>query len=160
MGQAGASLSVLFEQYVTLSVPTIEVISADNAIESLRRLFPAEKISAVRQGFCTHANEPNFYGESITIFSGTSFEELAQLIDFDEELTAELEQELLLEISNIINGACLSGIAEQLSERFFHTPPSVIGQNIAVEDLLQTDQLQWDHALSIKIKYSLSLIHI
>jgi len=154
MGQAGASLSVLFEQYVTLSVPSIEVISAANAIESLRRLIPAEKISAVRQGFYTHITDPNFCGESITIFSGTSFEELAHLIAFEEELTVELEQELLLEISNIINGACLSGIAEQLLERFFHTPPSIIGQNIAVENLLKTDQLQWDHALSIKIKYS------
>ena len=48
----------------------------------------------------------------------------------------------------------LSGIAEQLSERFFHTPPSIIGQNIEVKDLLQTDQLPWDHVLSIKIKYS------
>ena len=110
MGQAGESLSVLFEQYVTLSVPSIEVISSANATECLQRIIPAETISAVRQGFYTHATDPNFCGESITVFSDTSFEELAQLIAFEEELTVELEQELLLEISNIINGACLSGV--------------------------------------------------
>jgi hypothetical protein len=59
----------------------------------------------------------------------------------------------LLEISIIINCACLSGIAEQLSVRFFNTPPSIIGQSIAVDNLLNKQELQWDHALSIKIKY-------
>jgi len=35
MGQAGQSLSVLFEQYVTLSVPSIEIISAINLVPTL-----------------------------------------------------------------------------------------------------------------------------
>ncbi|MBA6222623.1 hypothetical protein H4J51_06600 [Colwellia sp. MB02u-18] len=154
MGQAGKSLSVLFEQYVTLSVPSIEIFSAKNLITTLKRLIPAEQISAVRQGFYTHVVDPNICGESITIFSNTDFEQLAQLIDLDEEVTFEVEQEILLEISNIINGACLSGIAEQISERFFSTPPSMMGQSIIIENLLNQDHLIWDHALSIKIQYS------
>ena len=154
MGQAGASLSVLFEQYVTLSVPAIEIISSQDLTSTLRKLIPAKKISAVRQGFYTHTTDPKFCGESLTIFSHTSFDDLAQLLAFDEEMTPLFEQEILLEISNIINGACLSGIAEQLSERFFNTPPSIIGQSIAVESLLNKQEIQWDHALSIKIEYS------
>jgi len=154
MGQAGESLSELFEQYVTLSIPAIEVISSQDLTAALRRLIPAEKISAVRQGFYTHITDPKFCGESLTIFSHTSFDGLAQLLAFDEEITPLLEQEILLEISNIINGACLSGIAEQLSERFFNTPPSIIGQSIAVDNLLNKQEIQWDHALSIKIEYS------
>ena len=154
MGQAGESLSELFEQYVTLSIPAIEVISSQDLTAALRRLIPAEKISAVRQGFYTHITNPKFCGESLTIFSHTSFDGLAQLLAFDEEITPLLEQEILLEISNIINGACLSGIAEQLSERFFNTPPSIIGQSIAVDNLLNKQEIQWDHALSIKIEYS------
>jgi len=154
MGQAGASLSVLFEQYVTLSVPAIEIIRSQDLTSTLRKLIPAKKISAVRQGFYTHITEPKFGGESLTIFSHTSFDDLAQLLAFDEEMTPLFEQEILLEISNIINGACLSGIAEQLSERFFNTPPSIIGQSIAVESLLNKQEIQWDHALSIKIEYS------
>tara|TARA_R110001583_G_scaffold9831_3_gene46070 strand:- start:1457 stop:2083 length:627 start_codon:yes stop_codon:yes gene_type:complete len=154
MGQAGASLSVLFEQYVTLSVPAIEIIRAQDLTSALRKLIPAEKISAVRQGFYTHITDPKFCGESLTIFSHTSFDGLAQLLAFDEEMTPLFEQEILLEISNIINGACLSGIAEQLSERFFNTPPSIIGQSIAVDSLFNKQEIQWDHALSIKIEYS------
>jgi len=154
MGQAGASLSVLFEQYVTLSVPAIEIIRSQDLTSTLRKLIPAKKISAVRQGFYTHITDPKFCGESLTIFSHTSFDDLAQLLAFDEEMTPLFEQEILLEISNIINGACLSGIAEQLSERFFNTPPSIIGQSIAVESLLNKQEIQWDHALSIKIEYS------
>ncbi|MBA6287308.1 hypothetical protein [Colwellia sp. MB3u-4] len=154
MGQAGKSLSVLFEQYVTLSVPSIEIFSAKNLITTLKRLIPAEQISVVRQGFYTHVVDPNICGESITIFSNTDVDQLAQLIDLDEEVTFEVEQEILLEISNIINGACLSGIAEQISERFFNTPPSIMGQSIIIENLLNKDHLIWDHALSIKIQYS------
>ena len=154
MGQAGKSLSVLFEQYVTLSVPSIEIFSAKNLITTLKRLIPAEQISAVRQGFYTHVVDPNICGESITIFSNTDVEQLAQLIDLNQEVTFEMEQEILLEISNIINGACLSGIAGQISERFFNTPPSIIGQSIIIENLLNKDHLIWDHVLSIKIQYS------
>jgi len=154
MGQAGKSLSVLFEQYVTLSVPSIEIFSATNLMSTLKRLIPAEKISAVRQGFYTHVVDPNICGESITIFSNTDVEQLAQLIDLNQEVTFEMEQEILLEISNIINGACLSGIAGQISERFFNTPPSIIGQSIIIENLLNKDHLIWDHVLSIKIQYS------
>ncbi len=153
MGQAGQSLSVLFEQYVTLSVPSIEIISEKNLITTLKRLIPAEKISAVRQGFYTHVADPNICGESITIFSKTDFVQLAELIDLDEEVTFEVEQEMLLEISNIINGACFSGIAEQLSERLFSTPPSIMGQAIIIDHLFNKDNLIWDHALSIKIHY-------
>jgi chemotaxis protein CheY-P-specific phosphatase CheC len=154
MGQAGKSLSVLFEQYVTLSVPSIEIFSATNLMSTLKRLIPAEKISAVRQGFYTHVVDPNICGESITIFSNTDVEQLAQLIDLNQEVTFEMEQEILLEISNIINGACLSGIAGQISERFFNTPPSIIGQSIIIESLLNKEHLMWDYALSIKIQYS------
>jgi chemotaxis protein CheC len=153
MGQAGKSLSALFEQYVTLSVPSIEVFSAKNLITTLKRLIPAEKISAVRQGFYTHVVDPNICGESITIFSNTDFVQLAQLIDLDDEVTNEVQEEMLLEISNIINGACLSGIAQQLSERIFSTPPSIIGQSIIIESLLNKDHLIWDHALCIKIQF-------
>lgn len=155
MGQAGESLSVLFEQYVTLSIPAIEIISIQNLTSSLKRLIPAEKISAVRQGFYTHKTDPKFCGESITLFSDPDFGSLSELLDLDDEFTPEIEQEMILEISNIINGACLSAIAEQISERFFNTPPSIIGQSIRVEDLLQKEQLSWEHALSIKIQYSL-----
>ena len=159
MGQAGKSLSVLFEQYVTLSVPSIEIFSAKNLITTLKRLIPAEQISVVRQGFYTHVVDPNICGESITIFSNTDVDQLAQLIDLDEEVTFEVEQEILLEISNIINGACLSGIAEQISERFFSTPTSMMGQSIIIENLLNQDHLIWDHALSIKYNTVLSSIH-
>ncbi|MDV7105906.1 hypothetical protein R3X26_15985 [Vibrio sp. TH_r3] len=153
MGQAGKSLSVLFEQYVTLSIPAIEVIHSNDLVSALRKLIPENEVSAVRQGFSANANKAKFSGESLTIFSNTSFNDLAQLLAFDEEITPSFEQETLLEISNIINGACLNGIAEQLSEQFFHTPPSLIGQSISVENLLDKQQVSWEHALSIKIEY-------
>ncbi|MBA6326734.1 hypothetical protein H4J46_02045 [Colwellia sp. MB02u-6] len=153
MGQAGKSLSVLFDQYVTLSVPSIEIFSAKNLITTLKRLTPAEEVSAVRQGFYTHVVDPNICGESITIFSNTDFVQLARLIDLDDEVTSEVQQEMLLEISNIINGACLSGMAQQLSERIFTTPPSIIGQSIIIESLLNKEHLIWDYALSIKIQF-------
>jgi chemotaxis protein CheC len=153
MGQAGKSLSALFEQYVTLSVPSIEVFSAQNLITTLKRLIPAEKISAVRQGFYTHVVEPNISGESITIFSNTDFVQLATLLDLDDVVTSEVQEEMLLEISNIMNGASLSGIAQQLSERIYSTPPSIIGQSIIIECLLDKENLIWDHALCIKIQF-------
>jgi len=66
-----------------------------------------------------------------------------------------VEQELLLETSNVLNGACLTGIADQLGEELFYSPPSILGQGERIAKMLERDNLQWESALSVEINYKL-----
>ncbi|WP_207062692.1 histidine kinase [Motiliproteus sp. SC1-56] len=156
MGQAGDSLARLLNVFINLSVPYIRLIKAEEVHQELRSLINAPQVSAVRQAFYSPQGNQGLCGESIVIFSDASFQELAHLMAFEgRELDARAEQELLLDISNVLNGACLNGIAQQLEEQLGYSAPSLIGQHIPVEQILDKEKLTWEHALSIKIGYTL-----
>lgn len=156
MGQAGDSLARLLNVFINLSVPHIQLIRADAVYQTLRQLIDASTVSAVRQAFYSPLGDRGLCGESIVIFSEASFKELADLMAFEgDQLDTAAEQELLLDISNVLNGACLNGIAEQLEEKLGYSAPSLIGQQIPIEHILDKEKLTWEHALSIKIGYTL-----
>ncbi|OMH33976.1 hypothetical protein [Motiliproteus sp. MSK22-1] len=159
MGQAGNSLARLFERFVTLSVPAIGFVSAENVETELQELMGSLMVSAVRQAFFSTHGKEGLHGEAIVVFSDTNFEKLVQLADYHEgPSNAAIEQELLLDISNVLSGACLNGIAEQLEEQLGFSAPSLIGTNIPLAGILDHEQLTWEQAMSIKIGYRLEEI--
>ncbi len=156
MGQAGDSLARLLEVFVTLSVPKIQTLSPSEVRVALRSFVDSEYVSAIRQSFHDSKGQDGLRGEALVVYGDSSFKELAELLAYDdEELSEGLEQELLLDISNVLNGACLNGIAEQLGEELVYSPPSILGQHVPVEKLFQQDQMRWEMALSVEINYSL-----
>ncbi len=156
MGQAGDSLARLFNVFITLTVPNIRLVEAKAIHGELSTMIDAPTVSAVRQAFYTPKGNQGLCGESIVIFSEASFHEIAEMMAYDsDDLSSTAEQELLLDISNVLNGACLNGIAVQLEEELSYSPPALIGQHIPVEKILDREQLVWDQALSIKIGYSI-----
>jgi chemotaxis protein CheY-P-specific phosphatase CheC len=156
MGQAGDSLARLLEVFVTLSIPKISTLSPGEVRAALQNFVEADTVSATRQSFHNNRGDDGIRGESLVIFADSSFQELADLLAYDsEELTDALEQELLLDVSNVLNGACLNGIAEQLEEELSYSAPSILGQRVSVNELFQKEQLTWETALSVEINYSL-----
>ena len=111
MGQAGDSLARFLETFIHLSVPKICLVnSADLAAGLKTMLGGVEKVSAVRQGFYSTEGNTDMRGEAISVFSDESFHELADLLAYEEDLDEISENELLLDISNILTGACLNRI--------------------------------------------------
>lgn len=157
MGQAGESLACLLEVFVQLSVPRIRLVASQEITTELQQLVGGEdiRVSAVRQAFYRSGGELDIQGEALLIFSDTSFHDLADLMSYEEELTATVEQELLLDVSNILNGACLTGIAEQLDFELGYSPPSLIGSSLTTDKILSEEQLSWAQALMIEINYRL-----
>ncbi len=156
MGQAGDSLARLLEVFVTLSVPKIKTLRPNEVRDALQSFVDAEFVSAIRQSFHDSQGQKGLRGEALVVFGDSSFRELAELLAYDdEELSEVLEQELLLDIANVLNGACLNGIAEQLEEELIYSPPSILGQRVPVEKLFQHDQMKWEMALSVEINYKL-----
>lgn len=156
MGQAGDSLARYLEVFVHLSVPRIRLVQAIGLPQELEALVGAQtSISAVRQGFTSNAGAA-IRGEAVVIFSATSFHDLAELMDYEPgQLNKETEQELLLDITNILNAACLNGFANQLGHELSYSPPSIIGDNMTPGSIFIQEQLGWQHALLIEINYRL-----
>jgi chemotaxis protein CheY-P-specific phosphatase CheC len=157
MGQAGESLACLLEVFVQLGVPRIHLVACDDITPQLTAMIDAQhdKVTAVRQAFYRSKGKLDIQGEALLVFSDASLTDLTELMSYEEEGSVNAEQEVLLEVSNILNGACLTGIAEQLESDFGYSAPSLIGTHLTTDQILSTDQLSWQEALMIEITYRL-----
>lgn len=157
MGRAGDSLARFLEVFINLSVPRIRLVAQQQLIGELEQMVGGANVpvSGVSQGFFQQGDATGIRGEAIVVFTDSSFRELADLLAYDDSLTSESEQELLLDISNILNGACLAGIGEQIESELGFSPPAILGQHQLIDQLLQQEQLNWDHALLVEISYTL-----
>ncbi len=152
MGQAGDSLARLLGVFVTLSVPRIGILTPAD----VHRLVGQGCVSATRQAFQDGKGKDGLRGEALVVFGDSSFRELADLLHYEEEdMEGDAEHELLLDISNVLNGACLTGIADQLGEELFYSAPSILGEGERIATMLEQDRLQWESALSVEINYRL-----
>ena len=64
-----------------------------------------------------------------------------------------LEIEVMNDISNILIGAFLSGLAEQLTIPFSQGQPNVLGQHAKIENIIKNQQESWQKILTIEVNY-------
>jgi chemotaxis protein CheY-P-specific phosphatase CheC len=60
-----------------------------------------------------------------------------------------------MDIANILIGACLKGLAEQLDVSFSQGQPVLLGQHLNLYDLVNNQTGTWKRALTIEIPYRL-----
>lgn len=149
MGQAGDHLARLLDAFVILSIPHVEILSPADIAMALNSLQDSHSVSGVCQGFLGGG----MAGEAMLIFNDASFADLAQLFNYEEEIDTQAEHELLMDAANVLTGACLKGLAEQLDVDFSFGPPVLLGQHLCIEDLLSNTNKNWNHALVIEINY-------
>lgn len=153
MGQAGNSLARILDVFVTLSVPKIELVEVTEIVKIVTKMIDIDQqISAVRQSFYNQ-----FQGEAIVIFKPGSCQQLASLMGYDENAESGNEQELLLDIANILAGACLNGIGDQLGTELSYSAPSIIAENSDIYNVLNPKTLSWSHALLLEVNFTLEL---
>ena len=61
----------------------------------------------------------------------------------------------MFDVSNILVGACLNGIAEQLNANLSFSAPSLIAENSPARSLLASDSLPWDYDLQVEVNFTL-----
>ncbi len=123
MGQAGDKLARLLDTFVVLSIPHIEVMRPQDIIMALHAIDTNESVSGVCQGFIGGG----IAGEAMLLFNDTCFIELAELMHHEGEVNKQAEIELLMDTTNVLFGACLKGIAEQIDMEFSFGPPHGTG---------------------------------
>lgn len=126
VSRAASSLRKMIGDQVTLSVPSIDVVSQRRAARLISEREAAELV-AVRQDF-----SGPFSGRALLIFPESNSLELVRAVTGDE-LTAQevvdMEHEALTETGNVILNSCLATMANMLKRSLTMTIPEVLRGN-------------------------------
>lgn len=149
MGRAGDLLARLLGAFVKLPGPKVRMIEGSDLHMTLSAIEASTTVSAVCQGFIG----AGIAGEAMLTFSESSFADIATLMRHEGEIDDNVELELLMDISNILIGACLKGIADQLDISFSQGHPIILGRHVNISELLDHDTSRWNRTLAIEIEY-------
>ena len=141
LARAADSFAVIAQERVLLEVPSIDLLVSNDILSKVReyqsRHVPIQ--SDIRG---------DFNGTTLMFFSGQHVQRLSRVclrMQTDESLEVnELQESLLLEISNIITGALVTQLANILKANIYGAPPVAPHGDIAesMQSLLPEQQLQ------------------
>lgn len=141
LARAADSFAVIAQERVLLEVPNIDLLMSDDILHRVRdyqtRHVPIQ--SDIRG---------DFNGTTLMFFSGQHVQRLSRVclrMQTTETLELnELQESLLLEISNIITGALVTQLANILKANIYGAPPVAPKGDIAenLQNLLPAQQLQ------------------
>ena len=151
VGRAADLLARLLNTFVIMPIPAVNLLERSELSMALSSVQGTHSVSAVCQGF----TGSKIAGEALLIFNDASFTDMAELTHFEGEITEQIELELLMDISNILIGACLKGLAEQLDINFSQGQPFLLGQHINIDELLGRNPSGWQRLLTIELPYKL-----
>ncbi|MBA6297505.1 response regulator [Colwellia sp. MB02u-9] len=151
MGQAGDLLARLLDVVVVLPIPNVNLIEVSELTMALSDVENKDETSGICQGFIG----AGISGEALLILNDSSFKDIASLMKYEDKLDNNVELELLMDMANLLIGACLSGIAEQLDMSFSQGHPVVLGQHRKISELIATNTNKWKKTLAIEISYSI-----
>ncbi len=162
MGRAGAKLSEVFEHRVTLNVPNVAMVDADK-LDALALKFEAGNpiVNIIQQSFIGEIE-----GRSTFIIGGHNFSDLVSILGYEEydAIDERRQKEMLLDVSNAVNSACLSGLAEQLELDIELTNPSIVAfntPNAELKDFFFKQKNQETHqTLLFEIKFFIKDINL
>jgi len=150
MGQAGEVIARVLNEFVTLSIPRILILKPNLIPPALQRMVNSDSVSAVRQAF-----HGNLRGETIVLFGAQRCNDLAVLMGYTEEIDHATEMEILLDISNILVGACLGGIAKQVNADIGFSAPSLMADHVPVSGILKINDVPWECTLLVEVNFRL-----
>uniref|UniRef100_UPI0040473CE8 response regulator n=1 Tax=Rheinheimera sp. TaxID=1869214 RepID=UPI0040473CE8 len=151
MGQAGDLLARLLNVFVKLPIPNVNLIEVSELHMALASVEHESTTSAVCQGFIGGGVS----GEALLILTDSSFKDIARLMNYQAELNVKTELELLMDVANILIGAVLKGLAEQIDMSFSQGHPVVLGQHAPVSELIKANARRWRKTLAIELSYGI-----
>ena len=90
------------------------------------------------------------------LFNDSNFANMVKLLKYDTSAVNEqIELEALMDISNILIGACLNALSEQLHVQFGQNHPMILGRHCDLEGLLDNSVSRWNKVVAIEIAYSI-----
>jgi chemotaxis protein CheC len=125
-GKASSDLAKVIDIRIMLSAPRVEILRGDGLVQRIMedtRVY--DTISIIEQNFWG-----KYTGSALLAFPTSASKGLVSLFDDDEDIfnadNPLLEKETLLEVGNILIGACVSKVAELLDDNVSFSPPRLI----------------------------------
>lgn len=151
MGRAGDLLARLLDVFVELPIPNVNFIEVSELRMALKDVEANETTSGICQGFIS----AGISGEALLIINDSSFKDVASLMNYQYDEDEGTELELLMDLANVLIGACLKGVSEQLDIDFSQGHPVVLGQHRKISELISNNASKWKKTLAIEISYSI-----
>lgn len=148
MGRAAALLAKVLGVFVQLPVPTVNMFEVGELHMALADAHTSERLTAICQGYIGGG----IAGEALLIFHDSDIADMGSLMHRDS--ADYTDEEMLLDLSTILIGACLSGIAEQIDVEFSQGHPQMLGSQGGIDDLIRINQTRWQKTLAVEISYS------
>jgi chemotaxis protein CheC len=152
MGAAGAALAKALGAFVELAVPGVDVTDRSRVASLLDggALGSNPEVEAVRQQFFGA-----FMGESLMVVDAEGYAQLSDLLGYGPDAGAAERQEALLDLANVVIGACVNGIAEPLKEIVSFAPPSRLGTRADMRAFLARDTVALSQGLVVNVDFKL-----
>ncbi len=123
MGQAANSLAHLIATKIGISIPKISAVTPAELFTLINR---SENAFYTRQSFLG-----DIQGEVMAVVSEQGLTEVASLLEYEAPLSQSDIEETILELSNILAGACLAGLSNQLELATNLNMPTLFSPNKA-----------------------------
>ena len=141
LARAADSFAIVAKDRVLLEVPNIDLLMSEDILQRVRE-YQSRHV-AIQSDI-----RGDFNGTTLMFFSGQHVQRLSRVclrMQTDEALNVnELQESLLLEISNIITGALVTQLANILKANIYGAPPTAPRGDIAdtLQSLIPEQQLQ------------------
>ena len=155
MGRAAARLALLLGRFIELSVPRVRVVKATDAGDALREMTGIyDNVTAVRQGF-----RSDIKGEAIVLCRTAGVARLMSVVDrtFGDGVYGGMAtpDEIVFDVANVLMGACVASILDELGRKPVFFPPGLLGANVSFDDVFQPTELGWSVALLLEVNFGL-----
>jgi chemotaxis protein CheC len=151
-GQAASDLAHVIDIHVVLSVPYIKILKATELPVYIKdEIKDISDISIIEQKFLGR-----FKGSALMVFPASAGRELIGLFGLEENNSLEsdpietLGRETLMEVGNILIGACIGKLSELLKDSVTFSPPQIILHNHPSKTIPESHLTSNDSAIVLK----------
>ena len=150
MGRAAALMGRVLDVFVELPVPNVNELEVGELHMALADAHGNAQLTAICQGYIGSG----IAGEALLLFHDCDIDDLGRLMR-RESPDDYSDAEMLLDLSSLLVGACLSGIAEQIDVAFSQSHPQRLGEHAPIDALIHINRMRWKKTLAVEISYAL-----
>ncbi len=155
MGQAGKALANLLNSFVDLAVPDIKLVEAEKIVETILEysIFEEDELTVT---FHQNFSNPSLNGATIVVFEDKTRHNISNILGMKDKMESVKEMDFMNELSNILVGACINNISEQLFKQpMSFVKPDLIAEGISLREMVYNTfmrtKLKWGYTLLVKI---------
>ncbi|MCJ8339519.1 MAG: response regulator [Pseudomonadales bacterium] len=150
MGKAADRLAILLDTFISLSIPTVNLISNSELYMMIKGTSENDFTATISQGFVGGG----ISGESILITDKSGLPHIAQLLGFSAEIDADLERDILVDLAGLLSSSFLKAYFQQIGISHINQGiPAFLDYKGQLDHLLK-GRAQ-DKTLAIEVTYSI-----